>query len=614
MLNDFILLIASNQQWFFLLIIVIIAFLVLKNTYETLISVLILRWGYLIKENQAYLKELMIFLPRKRRWLFTIKTANLSTFQGAKSYADSRDLFAFIPQSYQEEKQISFFTTAVQQLAKSFALIPPNFDHRLYMMSKILGEALLQGQTFPHHHLIRFACSHVGLAHQFPKIYCLKVLEQQDLSLVFDQIRSIFIDQFEQRKFDDQRNQQLQKKQSAAFDFSCYLLNDHQKKIRHLIVVVLDQKIKLTKPFLRIAPKQWKVNVVGEYLEWPAPLSVLYRYPSGKLIKGEVKQQNQHFSFDLPQDAFGAFQVELLSNAFSTNQEILMSFPWWHGEEDLPTSEIAITASFPSDDRFWIEHLRFYSLIAQHRLKHMLRPVHLAIKAKQILKKYHEIWFQYHTMMDQDLSQMPTLETFAKTNGMTEIYGLSRRIDGVDIEDIWDKLLSSPSQSMILNSPDMSKVALRIFEKSTHQLLQSQGLLHVYLLALKSPQKLNLKKDLALAYRWIQDQRKNEQQNRLPIFEPLEKIAHQVAHAIAIGQCQHLQVKDHVLHLIREEFKTEYEISAFAFPLYHLDDHSVFKDIVRPNQSWLIPHAKGIGVGLAQQKSQMIWMVVIVRI
>ena len=73
-------------------------------------------------------------------------------------------------------------------------------------------------------------------------------------------------------------------------------------------------------------------------------------------------------------------------------------------------------------------------------------------------------------------------------------------------------------------------------------------------------------------------------------------------------------MKDHVLHLIREEFKTEYEISTFAFPLYHLDDHSVFQDIVRPNQSWLIPNAKGIGVGLAQQKLQMIWMVVIVRI
>jgi hypothetical protein len=613
MLHDLFSFLMDYQQWLILTVIALLTFWFLKNTNETLLTWMILRWGYLIKEDQPFLKWMMVFLPRKRRWIFTLKTLNLSAFQGAKSYGDPRDLFAFAPQSYQEEKQISFFTIEVQKLAKNFQLLPPAFDQRLYMMSKILGEALLQGQTFPHHHLIRFACSHVGLTHQFPKVYCLKLLDQ-DLSTAFEQIRSVLIEKFEHRKNQINTNQLSPQKPSSAFDFSCYLLNHPQKNIRYLILVILDQKVKITKPFLRIAPKQWKVAVQGECLDWPSQLSLLYRYPSGKLVRAEIKQQNQYFNFDLPQDAFGAFQIELIANLSTPNQEILMSFPWWHGEDEVPGSEIALTASFPSDDRFWVEHLRFYSLMAQHRLKLMLRPVHLSLKAKQILKKYKEIWIQYHTMMDQDIRQMPTLEQFAKKNDMPQVYGLFGPISGVDIEDIWDQLMHSPSQTMILNSPDMSKVAFRIFEKSNHQLLQAQGHLHAYFFALKFPQKLNLKKDLALAYRWIQDQRKNEQQNRLPIFEPLEKIAHQVAQAIALGQCQHLQVKDHVLHLIREEFKTEYDVSTIAFPLYHFDDPIVFQEIIRPHQSWLIPNAKGIGVGLAQQKLQMIWIVVIVRI
>ncbi len=51
-----------------------------------------------------------------------------------------------------------------------------------------------------------------------------------------------------------------------------------------------------------------------------------------------------------------------------------------------------------------------------------------------------------------------------------------------------------------------------------------------------------------------------------------------------------------------------------SFPLYHFEDASIIDHLIKPEQAWLHPLAKGIGIGIDQYKKELIWIVSIVRI
>ncbi len=503
-MNQILIFIIQYAQSICLTIVLALMLFYLKKRYTVFLSMMILKWGYLL--HAEYLPILPIknpLFPRKRRWLSTIKFNFLGNFQGVKSYADPRDLSLFTPQNYQEERQIFFFSQELQKLCKRIKSNMPHFDSRLYVVAKYIEEALTLGQSFPHSTLIKFACSQVGLIHDQPHIHILKIPESKDENWAFDYIRPILEEKL------------IDLKHSVPFEYAMRLsqASSQSPNIQYLILLIQEHPLKISKPFLRSAPTGWKVNVQGEYPKADL-LTLLFRCPNGHIQRGEIKQQFGFFNFDLPTDQVGCYQIEVIHEK-NDNQEVLLSFPWWYGENELPPKEFSLTASFVIHSRKWIEELRFYQMLASYRAKAKQRPVALNLKGLEIAQNFNALWYKQQKLMDFTTQEPLEINAFAKKSGFSQKYNLIGSISGTDIEDIWDQLFQSPSKQLLLLSPDMSEV---VFELSQYEhqsavqsqrLIQSNGNIKAFFFFVKSPQKLKYKRDLAIVYRWVQDQRKS---------------------------------------------------------------------------------------------------------
>jgi len=177
------------------------------------------------------------------------------------------------------------------------------------------------------------------------------------------------------------------------------------------------------------------------------------------------------------------------------------------------------------------------------------------------------------------------------------------RLSGVDLADLAEQLLSSPRRRARLLDPNVTHIGVATRRGA------AGGLEGLCLLSAQ-PARLSPARDLAEAYRVIQDHRKAHGAPRLPVDPALGEVAEEVARAISAGGCRPTEAAPHAAHLLQARGAPEALLAALhvqALPLRRAA-------ALPPQASWL-EEPVGVGVGLAQSApSAPIWAVVALRL
>ena len=536
-----------------------------------ILALLLLGW----RLSQPELSQWLLFLKRRRNWLGTLQPS----YQGVQLYEDSRDLKRFANYLSSEQTLNDHLQQLATHIAQQQEKNTPSIDARLCLAAQLYAEAMSRSEKVSQGQVMRFIRSHLGIAAPIPWVVHLTTGINESVPWIIE-------------RFQPNIEQAIQHPASRlSLGIAHYMLNEQEK----ITVLLIQAHYVLLRPVSRYLESDMGLSVHGECVEY-MPLSLWITPPAGKPYEAELQQEGEYFSFQLHDRDRGLYQIELMGES-SQGPVVCLNYPIYRSVKP-PTELVLMTINAPS---------RFTSLNRRH-LRNLVRQIRdreglPMLKSHRILsqlaQKYAQEMAQHHFVAHTSPQGESLYNRLTDMNIDAEKV-LENLSVGINVEEINDRLVSSPAHLTAMLDEEVTHIGIGVCHRgNVYYGVQIFALLN---------RRLNVSIDKTQVQRMIQKQRKVQGLGRLPLLQELEETAHKVAQALVLGQCRSHEVLQHAVHLLQKEHQQHYPIETLVLQVNSISQFP-------QRDAWLLDQVKGLGLGLAQGRSdEPIWIVVLLRI